>query len=229
MNRHPSQQSWLNTRWTRFWLKLSGLTPLGRIASYLAALGTPPHYLRERLAALHKKGYISASATVHHNDLMLGSNVFIDDRCLLFQHRNGGPIQLGNNVCIYRGNHLETGEYGHLTIGDHSSIHPHCRLMAYVQPIVIGRHVMIAANCAFYSYDHGVSPDQPVRNQPLQSKGPIVIGDDAWIGTGVIVLSGVNVGVGAVIGAGSVVTRDVPAGAIAVGNPAKVIKIRSEI
>lgn len=88
---------------------------------------------------------------------------------------------------------------------------------------------MIAANCAFYSYDHGVSPDQPVRNQPLQSKGPIVIGDDAWIGTGVIVLSGVNVGVGAVIGAGSVVTRDVPAGAIAVGNPAKVIKIRSEI
>jgi acetyltransferase-like isoleucine patch superfamily enzyme len=60
----------------------------------------------------------------------------------------------------------------------------------------------------------------------LQSKGPIIIGDEAWLSAGVIVLSGVRIGKDAIIGAGSVVTKDVPDGAIASGNPASVIKIR---
>lgn len=58
------------------------------------------------------------------------------------------------------------------------------------------------------------------------SKGDIVIKDDVWIGYGAIILSGVTVGQGAVIGAGSVVTKDIPPYAIAVGNPARIIKYR---
>jgi acetyltransferase-like isoleucine patch superfamily enzyme len=228
MNDNFTMMKWFTARWIRFWLKHSGLTPIGRLASYLAALGTPPHYLRERLAALNKRGYISARSTIHHQDLVLGDHVFIDDRCLIFQNKKGGPVQLGNHVCIYRDNHIETGDQGYLIIGDHSSIHPHCQLMAYREPVIIGRHVMIAANCAFYSYDHGTAIDRPIREQPLLSKGPIVVKDEAWISTGVIVLSGVTIGEGAIVGAGSVVTRDVPAGAIAAGNPAKIIKMRSE-
>jgi acetyltransferase-like isoleucine patch superfamily enzyme len=97
-----------------------------------------------------------------------------------------------------------------------------------VAPIRIGDRVEIAARCAFFSYDHGMVAGQPIVDQPLTSKGEISIGDEAWLGYGVIVLSGVRIGKGAVIGAGSVVTHDVPDGAVATGVPARVIKMRSD-
>ena len=90
----------------------------------------------------------------------------------------------------------------------------------------IGNVVDIAPNCAFYSYDHGFAPDRPIREQPLKTKGDIVIEDEVWIGVGVIVLNGVRIGKGAVIAAGSVVVKDIPKYAIAVGAPARVVKMR---
>ncbi len=88
---------------------------------------------------------------------------------------------------------------------------------------------MIAPNCALYPYDHGVAPDKPISAQPLQSKGSITIEDGAWLAFGVIVLGGVRIGKGAVIAAGSVVTTDIPDGAIATGAPARVVKMRSDM
>ena len=64
-------------------------------------------------------------------------------------------------------------------------------------------------------------------DQPLFSKGAIKVGDGAWLGHGVVVVSGVTIGAGAVIGSGSIVVEDVPENAIAVGNPARVVKYRS--
>jgi hypothetical protein len=58
------------------------------------------------------------------------------------------------------------------------------------------------------------------------SRGDVVIGDDVWIGFGVTILSGVSIGNGAVIGAGTVVTKDIAPFAVAVGNPARIIKFR---
>jgi acetyltransferase-like isoleucine patch superfamily enzyme len=89
--------------------------------------------------------------------------------------------------------------------------------------------VDIAPCCAFYPYNHGIVPGIPIRKQPLQSKGGIVVDDGAWLGFGVIVLDGVRIGKGAVVGAGSVVTRDVPDGAIACGVPARVLMMRSDL
>jgi acetyltransferase-like isoleucine patch superfamily enzyme len=68
------------------------------------------------------------------------------------------------------------------------------------------------------------SPDQP--NSDAITKGPITLGHDVWIGARAIVLSGVNIGTGAVVAAGAIVTKDVPPYAIVGGNPARVIKKR---
>jgi acetyltransferase-like isoleucine patch superfamily enzyme len=73
-----------------------------------------------------------------------------------------------------------------------------------------------------------MATDKPMNIQPLQTKGGITIDDDVWLGFGVVVLDGVRIGRGAVIGAGSVVTKDVPEGAIAAGIPARVIKMRGD-
>jgi acetyltransferase-like isoleucine patch superfamily enzyme len=148
---------------------------------------------------------------------------------LIVQTAEGGPVNLGNKVAIHRDTVIETGRKGYIRIADESSIHPGCQLKAYLMPILIGEGVMISANVALYSYDHGVMPDLPIRKQPIVAKAPITIHNDAWIGTGAIILSGVTIGEGAVVGAGSVVTKDIPAGAIAVGNPARVIRHRNKI
>ncbi len=218
----------LKKHWAGFWMRFAGTGRAGRLAMALAAVCFPPHYRRVGLAHLHPNGYIAWSAIIHHTRLILGKSVFIDDRCMIFQNNGGGSVELADNVYLYRDTIVETGEGGWVSVGADSSLHPRCQLNAYVEPIRIGRGVMIAANCALYSYDHGTVPAEPVRLQPLVSRGPITIGDDAWIGTGTIVLSGVTVGAGAVIGAGSVVTRDIPPGAVAVGNPARVVRMRGD-
>jgi acetyltransferase-like isoleucine patch superfamily enzyme len=217
----------IKRHWIRYCMKFAGLSFSGRVATRLAALWAPPHKARTYLAGLTINGYISAHATVYSKDLKLGKNVFMDDRVLIYQRPNGGHIEIGDRVCIYRDTIIETGFGGHFRIGDDSSIHPRCQVNAYVGSIEIGQDVMIAPNCAFYPYDHGVAADRPISKQPLESKGGITVGDGAWIGVGSIVLGGVRIGDGAVVAAGSVVTKDVPANAIVAGAPSKVHKMRN--
>ncbi len=218
----------LKLRWTRFWMRRADLSNLGRIATRLATWFSMPHKASIYLAYMNPKGYIAPKAIIHHSDLQLGSNILIGDRVIIYQAKDGGPVELGDQVCILRDTTLETGSNGFIKIGSLTWIHPRCQLNAYIAPIQIGCGVDIAPNCAFYSYDHGFKLDKKICEQPLKSKGGIVIGDDAWLGVGVIVLNGVRIGKGAVIGAGSVVTRDIPDYAIAVGVPARVIKMRGE-
>lgn len=71
---------------------------------------------------------------------------------------------------------------------------------------------------------HEISAIMP-NMRPLTSKGPVYIGENVWIGDGVVVLPNVTIGTGAIIGANSVVTRDIPAYSVAVGVPAKVITV----
>jgi acetyltransferase-like isoleucine patch superfamily enzyme len=212
--------------WIRFWMRYAGLSHLGRLATRLAIWFAPPHKARKALAGMNPKGYISPSATIYHDYLLLGANVFIDDRVLMFQRKQGGKIEVGDSVSIHRDTIIETGFGGTITIGAKTGIHPRCQINANVAAIQIGTGVGIAPNCAIYSYDHGVGADEGIFDQPLQTKGPVIIGDGAWLGAGVIVLSGVRIGRGAAIAAGSVVTHDVPDGAIAAGAPARVIKMR---
>jgi len=86
-------------------------------------------------------------------------------------------------------------------------------------PIDVGDDVQIGPAVQLYTATHPLDP--AVRRSGLEGARPIRLGDNVWIGGGAIVLPGVTIGDDAVIGAGSVVTRDVPAGAVARGNPAR--------
>ncbi len=215
--------------WTRFWMRYAGLDTFGRIATRLATWFVPPYKARSYLSRLNTKGYIAPSASIHHDALYLNNNVFIGDRVVIYKAKDGGSVKIGNGTHIHCDTIIEIGSGGSLTIGANTSIQPRCQFSAYKGFIVIGCGVQIAPNCAFYPYNHGFAPDKLIKKQSLQTKGGIVIEDDAWLGFGVIVLDGVRIGKGAVIGAGSVVTRDVPGGAIAVGVPARVVKTRADI
>ena len=215
--------------WMRFWMIFAGIGFWGRMASRLAACLAPPYHDRRVLAWMNRKGYVSARATIQHKSLRLGDHVFIDDGVVIYQGYQGGPggeVSLGRCVSLSRDVIVQTGDGGKVVIGESTFIQPRCIIAAYRGSVLIGRGVEIAANCAFYPFNHGVATGIPIPEQPLTSSGNIIIGNDAWLGTGVIILDGVTIGDGAVIGAGSVVTRDIPSNAIAYGMPAKVIKMR---
>ncbi|MBN8881852.1 MAG: sugar O-acetyltransferase [Salana multivorans] len=91
-----------------------------------------------------------------------------------------------------------------------------------VVDIRIGEDCQIGPNVQLLTPTHPIEPGP--RRDKLEAAEPITIGDNVWLGGGVIVCPGVTIGDNSVIGAGSVVTRDVPANVVAVGNPARVIR-----
>jgi len=86
--------------------------------------------------------------------------------------------------------------------------------------VSFGDNAFIGPNCSFYTAGHPLDAKQ--RNEGLEYARPIKVGDNVWFGGNVVVLPGVTIGNNAVIGAGSVVTKDIPDHAVAVGNPCKV-------
>lgn len=91
-----------------------------------------------------------------------------------------------------------------------------------VLPITIGEDCQIGPNVQLLTPIHPIDPTP--RRDKLEAGAPITIGDNVWLGGGVIVLPGVTIGENSVIGAGAVVTKDIPANVVAVGNPCRVIR-----
>ncbi|GMV49223.1 PAS domain-containing protein [Nitrospirales bacterium NOB] len=215
--------------WARFWLRFGGRSPFGRLATHLALLPsgnrTTSDHLQE-LAAMNPTGYIAPTATINHSDLELAPRIVIADHVRIHQAPRGGKIALGEGVYVDGHTILETGLGGSITVGASTSIGINCELSAYVGHIRIGAHVMMGSCCRMFPHNHGTASDHLIQQQPLSSKGNIVVEDDVWLGSGAILLSGVHVGKGAIVGAGSVVTKPVPPNAIAVGNPARIVKYR---
>ena len=92
--------------------------------------------------------------------------------------------------------------------------------------VTIGNNVFIGPNVSIYTACHPLDPDE--RRDGREWAEGVTIGNDVWIGGGAIILPGVTIGDGVTIGAGSVVTRDIPARCVAVGNPARVVKKLTE-
>ncbi len=129
-----------------------------------------------------------------------GESIFIEQP---FHCDYGSNIEVGNN---FYANY-------NLTILD-------------VGKVKIGENAMIAPNVSIYTAGHPIHPDS--RNSGYEYGISITIGDNVWIGGNVVINPGVHIGNNVVIGSGSVVTKDIPDNAIAVGNPCKVIRYITE-
>ncbi|MGL3001649.1 acyltransferase [Flavobacterium sp. RSSB_23] len=93
-----------------------------------------------------------------------------------------------------------------------------------IGPVTIGNDVRLAQNITLSGLNHNYEDvNRPIHIQGV-STAPITIGDGTWIGANVVVLAGVTIGKNCVVAAGSVVTKDIPNYAVAVGNPARVLK-----
>jgi maltose O-acetyltransferase len=113
-------------------------------------------------------------------------------------------------------------DYGSNTsIGDRFYANTGCVVLDSAE-VRIGDRVLFGPNVQLYAATHPLESE--LRAQGLEYAAPITIDDDVWIGGGAIVLPGVTIGERAVVGAGSVVTRDVPAGVVAAGNPCRPLR-----
>jgi maltose O-acetyltransferase len=113
-------------------------------------------------------------------------------------------------------------EYGtRVSIGAGTFVNYDC-LMLDVAPVTIGSACQLATRVQLLTATHPIDPEP--RRIGWESAEPIVVGDNVWLGGGVIVCPGVTIGDDTVVGAGAVVTRDLPAGVVAAGVPARVIR-----
>lgn len=112
-------------------------------------------------------------------------------------------------------------DYGYnISLGTGSFLNFNC-IVLDVCAVVIGEKTQIGPGVQLIAADH--PREEAMRDAGLEFARPVRIGRNVWIGAAAIVLPGITIGDGAIIGAGSIVTRDVPAGATAVGNPARVV------
>ena len=141
---------------------------------------------------------------------------------------------------------LEALDEGRLSVGEGTLLEPGCWItmsraarieigagcflnrgvmLAANERIEVGDHVMFANGCFVGDADHRYDdPDVPITWQGFATRGPVSIGSNCWFGVNCVVTGGVTIGDRAVIGANSVVTRDIPAGTVAAGVPARPVR-----
>jgi maltose O-acetyltransferase len=121
--------------------------------------------------------------------------------------------------------HIEppfTCDYGsNIEWGDNSYANFNCLILDSAR-VTIGKNVVFAPGVMILTATHPLSPE--LRREGAEFARPVIIGDDVWIGGGSIINPGVTIGNCSIIGSGSVVTKDIPANSVAVGNPCRVIK-----
>ena len=130
-----------------------------------------------------------------------GENCYIE--LPLRANWGGHHLHFGSN--IYANSNLTLVDDGHIYVGD---------------------RVMFGPNVTIATANHPIDPE--LRARGLQYNKDVYIGENAWIGAGVIIVPGVRIGKNTVIGAGSVVTKDIPDNVVAVGNPCRVLREVSE-
>ena len=113
-------------------------------------------------------------------------------------------------------------DYGYnIRVGENFYANMGCGILDCA-PVTIGDNVMLAPNVNIYTAGHPLDVEQ--RNAGVEYAYPVTIGNNVWIGGNVTIVPGVTIGDNSVIGAGSVVTKDIPANVVAMGNPCRVVR-----
>ena len=136
-----------------------------------------------------------------------------------------GHIVIGNFLMSRGPIYLKSVDGGQLSIGDSVFFNHNCSITC-AERITIGNHCMFANNLVIVDHDHQVNEEGVTGS--LISK-PVIIEDHVWCGANVTITKGVHIGTGAVIAAGAVITKDVPAGALVGGVPARIIRLVKEM
>lgn len=126
---------------------------------------------------------------------------------------------VGEGVVVKPAFRCDYGTY--VSIGDGSFLNYDC-VMLDIAPIAIGARCWLASCVQLLAATHPIDPIP--RRDGWEYGAPITLADNVWLGGGVIVCPGVTIGEHTVVGAGAVVTRDLPAGVVAYGNPARVVR-----
>jgi acetyltransferase-like isoleucine patch superfamily enzyme len=152
--------------------------------------------------------------------LAAGGTAEIGERCFIAASAAVYPdrLRLGSDSYIAAHAYV-TGE---IHAGSDCTLNPFTTVRGTVR---LGDGVRIGAHSSLLGFNHATAIERPIHRQPQTSRG-INVGDDVWIGSHVVVLDGVTIGDHCIIGAGAVVTKDIPAWSVAVGNPARVIRDR---
>ena len=164
-------------------------------------------------------------------NITFGTGVTIKDRVTIDALSYDGII-IGDNVSIGEGSYLmcsgSLSKIGKgIVLGDRVGIGNDCFFGA-AGGVYVGSDVLIGQNVRFHSENHEFRDvTKKISEQGVSNKG-ITVGDNCWIGAGAVFLDGVNIGNGCVVGANTLVNRDIPNNAIAVGNPARIIGFRGE-
>ena len=136
----------------------------------------------------------------------------------------GASLHLGRWSWVGHGSKIRVHE-GEVRIGAKTVLGQECTISAF-QHVSIGRECIVADRVMLIDFDHGVvETERPVREQGIY-KRDVRVGHNVWIGYGVAILRGTTVGDNCVLGTSTVVTKDVPANAVAAGVPVRVLRMR---
>jgi acetyltransferase-like isoleucine patch superfamily enzyme len=146
--------------------------------------------------------------------MQFGAQAFVSQLAVVYPDR----LLLGDRSYVSAHSYL----WGDVEVGDDCTLNPFTEVRG---KITIGNGVRIGAHTSILGFNHSMSTDRPIFEQPLKFDG-IAIGDDVWIGSHVVIVDGVTIGDHSIIGAGSIVTKSVAAWSVVAGNPARKLRDR---
>ena len=153
---------------------------------------------------------------------------------LLYDYNMTRPSEGDRRTALLKEMFAEIGENCYIEPPLHSNMgghHVHCGRNIYANynltlvddtHIYVGDYTMFGPNVTIATAGHPILPE--LRQRGLQYNMPVRIGKNCWLGAGVIILPGITIGDDVVVGAGSVVTKDIPSGVVAVGNPCRILR-----